>query len=75
MPENRKAKPYPMPWRMDMTSPNGSVPAGSARLIVNMIGGERFPGLRRFGYSDPAGFHNQDLHDQLLGVVRDQVYT
>lgn len=62
--------------RMDLASPDGQLPAGYARLIVNMLNGVRLPGLRRYGYDDPSGvFLNQDLHDQLLGAVRYQVYS
>ena len=61
---------------MDLISPDGRLAAGRARLIVNMLNGVRLPGLRRYGYDDPAGaFKNQDLHDQLLGAVRDQYYS
>jgi len=57
----------------DMLSPVGQVAPGTARLIVNFVNNARFPGLRRYGWNDPNGFLNQDLHDQMLGAVRDQV--
>jgi hypothetical protein len=65
-----------IPNRMDLASPDGQLQAGSARLIVNMLNGIRIPGLRRYGHDDPSrAFRNQDLHDQLLGAVRDQSYS
>jgi hypothetical protein len=59
----------PLVGQMDTLSPDGSVKSGSARLIVNYVGGRRFPGLRLYGRRDPGGFLNQDIHDQLLGAV------
>ena len=67
------AKPFVLPVRMDLRSPSGQVGSDKARLIVNFLNNSRIPGLKMYGHDDPAGFLNQDLHDQLLGAVRDQV--
>lgn len=63
----------PLSLSFDMLSPAGQVAQGKARLIVNWVNNSRVPGLRRYGWDDPNGFLNQDLHDQMLGAVRDQV--
>lgn len=67
------AKPFVLPTAMDLQSPAGQVGSGKARLIVNFLNNARIPGLKRYGHDSPAGFLNDDLHDQLLGAVRDQV--
>ena len=62
-----------LPSSLNLRDIDGTLKPSEARLIVNMIGGRLVPGLRRYGFNDPArSYLNQDLHDQLLGAVRDQ---
>ncbi len=71
----RRVDLRPLPGHPDAMSADGEVPPGSVRLAINILGGTRISGFRRYGYEAGADFVNNDLHDQLLGAVRDQSYT
>ena len=53
----------------DMLSPVGQVAPGTARLIVNFVNNARFPGLRRYGWNDPNGFHEHRVLDYKMPLT------